>query len=131
MIGFFRSLVCPVEAPTLLTDMLPVKNQGWRNAVKANGKLFVIDGGLSKAYQKYTGIAGYTLIYNSHHLALAEHKPFNPEHENTPRVAIVEKMKNRIMVSDTDKGKELMAQIEDLKELSAAYRRGDIKEQAD
>ena len=70
-------------------------------------------------------------IYNSHHLALAEHKPFNPEQENTPRVAIVEKMKNRIMVSDTDKGKELMAQIEDLKELSAAYRRGDIKEQAD
>ena len=115
----------------IINGHVPVKIKDGEMPVKANGKLFVIDGGLSKAYQKYTGIAGYTLIYNSHHLALAEHKPFNPEHENTPRVAIVEKMKNRIMVSDTDKGKELMAQIEDLKELSAAYRRGDIKEQAD
>lgn len=115
----------------IINGHVPVKIKDGEMPVKANGKLFVIDGGLSKAYQKYTGIAGYTLIYNSHHLALAEHKPFNPEQENTPRVATVEKMKNRIMVSDTDKGKELMAQIEDLKELSAAYRRGDIKEQAD
>ena len=115
----------------IINGHVPVKIKDGEMPVKANGKLFVIDGGLSKAYQKYTGIAGYTLIYNSHHLALAEHKPFNPEQENTPRVDIVEKMKNRIMVSDTDKGKELMAQIEDLKELSAAYRRGDIKEQAD
>lgn len=119
------------EGSHIINGHVPVKIKDGEMPVKANGKLFVIDGGLSKAYQKYTGIAGYTLIYNSHHLALAEHKPFNPEHENTPRVAIVEKMKNRIMVSDTDKGKELMAQIEDLKELSAAYRRGDIKEQAD
>ena len=119
------------EDSHIINGHVPVKIKDGEMPVKANGKLFVIDGGLSKAYQKYTGIAGYTLIYNSHHLALAEHKPFNPEQENTPRVAIVEKMKNRIMVSDTDKGKELMAQIEDLKELSAAYRRGDIKEQAD
>ena len=119
------------EGSHIINGHVPVKIKDGEMPVKANGKLFVIDGGLSKAYQKYTGIADYTLIYNSHHLALAEHKPFNPEQENTPRVAIVEKMKNRIMVSDTDKGKELMAQIEDLKELSAAYRRGDIKEQAD
>ena len=119
------------EGSHIINGHVPGKIKDGEMPVKANGKLFVIDGGLSKAYQKYTGIAGYTLIYNSHHLALAEHKPFNPEQENTPRVAIVEKMKNRIMVSDTDKGKELMAQIEDLKELSAAYRRGDIKEQAD
>lgn len=119
------------EGSHIINGHVPVKIKDGEMPVKANGKLFVIDGGLSKAYQKYTGIAGYTLIYNSHHLALAEHKPFNPEQENTPRVAIVEKMKNSIMVSDTDKGKELMAQIEDLKELSAAYRRGDIKEQAD
>lgn len=119
------------EGSHIINGHVPVKIKDGEMPVKANGKLFVIDGGLSKAYQKYTGIAGYTLIYNSHHLALAEHKPFNPEQENTPRVAIVEKMKNRIMVSGTDKGKELMAQIEDLKELSAAYRRGDIKEQAD
>ena len=110
---------------------VPVKIKDGETPVKANGKLFVIDGGLSKAYQKHTGIAGYTLIYNSRHLALAEHKPFNPEQESSPRVSIVEKMKNRVMVSHTDKGKELSGQIDDLKQLVDAFRRGDIKEQAD
>ena len=90
--------------------------------------MFIIDGGLSKAYQKHTGIAGYTLIYNSHHLALAEHRPFDPKIESTPKVSIVEKMKNRVMVADTDRGVELKERIGDLKELMAAYRRGDIKE---
>ena len=69
------------------------------------------------------------MIYNSHHLALAEHKPFDPKKESTPKVSIVEKMKNRVMVADTDKGAELQERIADLKELVAAYRRGDIKEQ--
>ena len=67
-------------------------------------------------------------IYNSNHLALAEHKPFTPGKENTPKVTIVEKMKNRVMVGDTDLGKELAGRIEDLKELVAAYREGIIKE---
>lgn len=88
----------------------------------------MIDGGLSKAYQSKTGIAGYTLIYNSHHLALAEHKPFDPTKENTPKVSIVEKMKRRVMVADTDMGVILAAQIEDLKELVHAYREGILKE---
>ena len=86
------------------------------------------DGGLSKAYQSKTGIAGYTLIFNSHHLALAEHMPFCPGKKNTPKVTIVEKMKKRIMVGDTDLGKELEARIEDLKELVSAYRDGILKE---
>ena len=88
----------------------------------------MIDGGLSKAYQPKTGIAGYTLIFNSKHLALAEHKPFIPDQENTPRVMIVEHMKNRVRVADTDIGKKLKAQIADLNELVAAYRGGIIKE---
>jgi fructose-1,6-bisphosphatase-3 len=115
----------------IINGHVPVKIKDGETPVKANGKLFVIDGGLSKAYQKHTGIAGYTLIYNSRHLALAEHKPFNLEQESSPRVSIVEKMKNRVMVSHTDKGKELSGQIDDLKQLVDAFRRGDIKEQAD
>ena len=81
-----------------------------------------------KPIRSKTGIAGYTLIYNSNHLALAEHKPFIPGKENTPKVTIVEKMKNRVMVGDTDLGKELLERISDLKELVAAYRDGRIKE---
>ena len=118
----------PKKGSHIINGHVPVKIKDGESPVKANGKLFVIDGGLSKAYQSCTGIAGYTLIYNSRHLALAEHKPFDPEQESTPKVFIVEKMKNRIMVADTDKGKELSASIEDLKELVAAFRRGDIKE---
>ena len=118
----------PVKGSHIINGHVPVKIKDGETPIKANGKLYIIDGGLSKAYQKQTGIAGYTLISNSHHLALAEHKPFDPEQESTPRVTIVEKMKNRIMVADTDKGVELKACIEDLKELVAAYRSGDIKE---
>lgn len=113
----------------IINGHVPVKIKDGETPVKAGGKLFIIDGGLSKAYQRHTGIAGYTLIYNSHHLALAEHKPFDPKKESTPKVSIVEKVKNRVMVADTDKGEELRARIADLKELVAAYRRGDIKEQ--
>lgn len=115
----------------IINGHVPVKIKDGETPVKANGKLFVIDGGLSKAYQSFTGIAGYTLIYNSRHLALAEHKPFDPNQESSPKVSIVEKMKNRVMVADTDKGRELTETIEDLKELVAAFRRGDIKEAVD
>ncbi len=118
----------PVEGSHIINGHVPVKLKDGESPVKGNGKLFVIDGGLSKSYQPKTGIAGYTLIFNSRHLALAEHKPFDPNHENTPKVTIVEKMKNRVMVADTDTGKELAAKIADLKELVAAYRGGIIKE---
>ena len=118
----------PGEGTHIINGHVPVKIKDGETPVKANGKLFIIDGGLSKAYQKHTGIAGYTLIYNSHHLALAEHRPFDPKIESTPKVSIVEKMKNRVMVADTDRGVELKERIGDLKELMAAYRRGDIKE---
>ena len=118
----------PVEGSHIINGHVPVKLKDGESPVKGNGKLFVIDGGLSKSYQPKTGIAGYTLIFNSHHLALAEHKPFDRNHENTPKVTIVEKMKKRVMVADTDTGKELAAKIADLKELVAAYRGGIIKE---
>lgn len=112
----------------IINGHVPVKIKDGETPVKANGKLFIIDGGLSKAYQSKTGIAGYTLIFNSRHLALAEHRPFDPSLESTPKVSIVEKMQNRIMVADTDIGKDLARRIEDLKELVAAYREGILKE---
>ena len=112
----------------IINGHVPVKIKDGETPIKAGGKLFIIDGGLSKAYQGKTGIAGYTLIFNSWHLALAEHKPFDPKKESTPKVSIVEKMRKRIMVADTDDGKELARRIEDLKELVAAYRKGALKE---
>ena len=116
------------ESAHIINGHVPVKIKEGESPVKAGGRLFLIDGGLSKAYQSKTGIAGYTLIYNSNHLALAEHKPFDPEKESTPKVSVVENMKRRVMVADTDKGVELTGRIEDLKELVAAYREGIIKE---
>ena len=118
----------PTQGSHIINGHVPVKIKDGETPVKADGKLYVIDGGLSKAYQSKTGIAGYTLIYNSHHLALAEHKPFDPDKENTPRVSIVENMPRRIMVGDTDKGAELSSRIEDLRELVNAYREGILKE---
>ena len=123
-----REFGLPVEGSHIINGHVPVKIKDGEKPVKGGGKLFIIDGGLSKAYQSKTGIAGYTLIYNSHHLALAEHKPFDPAKESTPTVHIVEKMKKRVMVADTDKGAELAEQISDLKELIAAYRAGSLKE---
>ena len=118
----------PTKGSHIINGHMPVKIKSGETPFRAGGKLFIIDGGLSKAYQERTGIAGYTLIFNSHHLALAEHKPFDPERERTPKVYIVEKMQKRITVADTDEGKELAGRIEDLKELLKAYRSGLLKE---
>ena len=118
----------PTKGSHIINGHMPVKIKSGETPIRAGGKLFIIDGGLSKAYQERTGIAGYTLIFNSHHLALAEHKPFDPERERTPKVYIVEKMQKRITVADTDEGKELAGRIEDLKELLKAYRSGLLKE---
>ena len=113
----------------IINGHVPVKIKDGESPVKADGKLFVIDGGISKAYQPSTGIAGYTLIYDSHSLSLAEHKPFVPgESEHTPEVHIVEKMESRVNIADTDRGKEIEDKICDLRELLKAYREGLIRE---
>ena len=112
----------------IINGHVPVKTTKGESPVKANGKLYIIDGGLSKAYHEQTGIAGYTLIYNSNHLALAAHKPFVKGKENTPTIRITETTKKRILVKDTDIGKTLIGQIEDLKELLLAYESGLIRE---
>lgn len=113
----------------IINGHVPVKIKNGEKPVKADGRLFVIDGGISKAYQKATGIAGYTLIYDSHSLNLAEHKPFiADESEHTPKIYLVEKLDRRANIADTDKGRELLSQINDLRELLTAYRSGEIKE---
>ena len=115
----------------IINGHVPVKIKDGESPVKADGKLFVIDGGISKAYQRATGIAGYTLIYDSHGLSLAEHKPFiSGSPGQTPEIHIVEKLQNRANISDTDKGKALQELIGDLHELLEAYRSGRIKEKS-
>ncbi len=112
----------------IINGHVPVKTKKGEHPVKANGKLYIIDGGISKAYHEQTGIAGYTLIYNSNHLAIAAHKPFVKGKENTPAIENIEKAKKRILVRDTDIGRSLQRQIDDLKELLKAFESGAIRE---
>lgn len=115
----------------IINGHVPVRLKEGESPVKGGGLLFMIDGGISKAYQKQTGIGGYTFIANSRYLALAEHKPLqagqNPA-ENSPRVMVVEAIKQRVTVADTDTGAELARQIEELTALLTAYRSGALKE---
>ena len=119
----------------IINGHVPVKIRKGESPIKANGKLFVIDGGLSKAYQPETGIAGYTLIYNSHGLILASHEPFESRNKaikeeidiHSTKI-VLEKVSERKMVADTDIGKEVQEQIADLEMLLAAFRKGIIKE---
>ncbi|MGN1008778.1 MAG: fructose-bisphosphatase class III, partial [Butyricicoccus sp.] len=98
------------------------------------GRLFVIDGGISKAYQSKTGIAGYTLIFNSHNIELAEHMPFQPADDShtlaemTWTVHVVERMPRRLPVADTDAGKVFREKIADLEVLLSLYREGQLGE---
>jgi len=120
------------EKGHIINGHVPVKIKNGERPVKAGGKLFVIDGGISKAYQKATGIAGYTLICDSHSLNLAEHKPFIAgESEHTPTLHLVERFDHRANICDTDRGEELLAKINDLRELLKAYRSGIIKQKKD
>ncbi len=116
------------ELSHIINGHVPVKVAKGERPVKAGGKLYVIDGGLSKAYHEKTGIAGYTLIFNSHHMALAEHREFDKNGDNTPEMYITESMKHRLLVRDTDNGKVLKKQIFDLEELFECYSIGLIKE---
>ena len=119
----------------IINGHVPVKTLKGENPIKANGKLMVIDGGFSKAYHLETGIAGYTLEYHSRGFQLVQHEPFTSMQKAIEEgqdikstTQIVELSSQRVMVKDTDKGRELVRQIEDLKKLLKAYRIGMIKE---
>lgn len=113
----------------IINGHTPVKTVEGEEPVRANGKLIVIDGGFSQAYHKTTGIAGYTLIYNSHGMRIKSHQPFesvekvleeNKDIESTS--TMFETEADRIMVGDTDEGKQIKEEIEMLKKLLEAYR---------
>lgn len=119
----------------IINGHVPVKTKNGESPVKCDGKVLVIDGGFSKAYQKETGIAGYTLIYNSHGMILAAHDPFESteaaiEKENDihAKSMTVKLMAERKLVGDTDIGRDLKEQIKDLEELLCSYRSGRIAE---
>lgn len=121
----------------IINGHVPVRTGSGESPIRANGKLMVIDGGFAKAYHKTTGIAGYTLIYHSTNFELVEHQPFTSIEEAVQNGTdivrsnkMVEQTAKRVRVRDTDKGKVLQGQIDELRELLFAFRHGMIKERS-
>lgn len=119
----------------IINGHVPVELKKGESPIKCDGKLLIIDGGFSKAYQSKTGIAGYTLVANSHGMRLVAHEPFESTeaailHESDifSDSTVVEVAANRIRVSDTDIGRELRESIKQLELLLQAYRDGSIVE---
>jgi len=122
------------EPSHIINGHIPVKTSKGESPIKAGGKLLMIDGGYSKSYQQETGIAGYTLIYNSYGLRLVQHESFESTQKAIEQgkdiiseTKVVEFMEKRKLVRDTDNGKRMIAQIDDLKQLLVAFRRGLIR----
>ena len=114
---------------------VPVKAAEGENPVKGGGKLIVIDGGFCRAYQRTTGIAGYTLVFNSRGLTLRTHQPFvsaekaiREDEDIASRSERIYSSSDRILIADTDVGKEKALLIKDLKKLIAAYQSGLLQE---
>ncbi len=123
------------EDSHIINGHVPVEAARGESPVKCNGKLLIIDGGFSKAYQPKTGIAGYTLIYNSYGLLLAAHEPFESVEKAVQdgndihsHMMLVQHVNLRKTVADTDVGKEIKENIIDLEKLLCAYREGTIVE---
>ena len=119
----------------IVNGHVPVKVSKGESPLKANGRLFVIDGGFSRAYQKVTGIAGYTLIFNSHGLVLVSHEPFESiekaieeEKDILSSTVALQYSQSRIRVESTDIGTQIKKNICDLEKLLHAYHTGLIKE---
>lgn len=120
----------------IINGHVPVRTIKGETPIRANGKRFVIDGGFSKPYQEKTGIAGYTLIYNSHGIQLVEHESFESREQAIlsgsdihSRTLLQDFSGSRLRIKDTDKGKELLEQLEALEQLLHAYRSGIFREQ--
>lgn len=123
------------DTGVIVNGHVPVKQNKGESPVKANGRLFVIDGGFSKSYHKETGIAGYTLISNSYMKYLVAHSPFSSTKEAvTTGYDIISdnvysvKEKERILISQTDCGEKIREEIKDLERLLYCYRNGIIRE---
>lgn len=121
------------ETGRIVNGHIPVRTLKGESPMRAEGKRFVIDGGFSKPYQEKTGIAGYTLIYNSHGIQLVEHESFESRAQAIRsgsdihnRIQLQDFSGNRIRIANTDRGKELKEQINNLKELLHAYESGEL-----
>lgn len=119
----------------IINGHIPVRTIQGETPVRADGRRFVIDGGFSKPYQEKTGIAGYTLIYNSHGIQLIEHEMFESREQAVlsgsdihSRIQLQDFTGHRILIRDTDRGRELQCQLSDLNRLLEAYHSGTIKE---
>ncbi|MDF2676807.1 MAG: fructose,6-bisphosphatase [Bacillota bacterium] len=131
----FKEFGLNPDCSHIINGHVPVKLKKGESPIRANGKLLVIDGGFSRAYQGTTGIAGYTLIFNSYGLILVSHDPFEStqkaieeEKDIHSTTIVLEKEVERKRVRDTDNGEELESQILELEKLLEAYRKGFIKE---
>ena len=125
------------ETGRIINGHIPVRTIKGETPIRAEGKRFAIDGGFSKPYQEKTGIAGYTLIYNSHGIQLVEHESFESREQAIlsgsdihNRTLLEDFSRHRIRVRDTDRGKELLQQVSNLQHLLAAYQTGIIKEKS-
>lgn len=123
------------ESSHIINGHVPVKVKEGESPVKADGKLFMIDGGFSKAYRKTTGIAGYTLVYNSYGIKIISLAPFESQEKAIKEGAdilsstvVFDEIREITKVKDTDIGKELQKQIDDLKKLLISYKTGLIKQ---
>jgi len=119
----------------IINGHVPVKVKKGESPIKGGGRLIVIDGGFSKAYQSTSGIAGYTLIFSSRHFRIVSHQPFEGKrialqknHDIQNESVIFEKMNTRMKVSETDEGKELQTRVDELTMLLDAYRSGAVRE---
>ncbi len=135
--GIFRDFGLDPASARIICGHVPVKAKDGEDPVKCGGKVLMIDGGFSKAYQPTTGIAGYTLISNSYGFILAAHEPLvsreaavAQERDIHSSRRVVERVDQRTLVAHTDLGEKLQAQADDLKLLLEAYRTGLIKEGA-
>lgn len=131
----FKEFGLDAEHAHIINGHMPVELKKGETPIKCGGKVLIIDGGLSKAYQSKTGIAGYTLIYNSYGLRLVSHEPFESkemaiakESDIHSETMVVERVSRRRSVADTDAGKEIEENIVDLSNLLSAYRDGTIRE---
>lgn len=118
----------------IINGHIPVKVKDGESPIRAGGKLIVIDGGFCKAYQRETGIAGYTMFFSSHSIRLSAHEPFASRKDAVTRstdiishTIRVEEFPHRVMVADIDTGVEIQERIADLMKLLDAYRDGLIK----
>lgn len=123
------------DSGRIINGHIPVRTIEGETPIRANGKRFVIDGGFSKPYQKKTGIAGYTLIYNSHGIQLVEHESFENREQAVvsgsdihSRTLLQDFTQHRMHIRDTDRGRELQKQVENLEHLLYAYQTGVLKE---